>query len=72
MRTALPGFAKTEAPLRALLTESLQHTTKTRRVAAKRVITPTEWTPALEEAWIAVNDLVRNRCLLYTSDAADE
>ena len=57
--------AKTEAPLRALLTESLQHTTQTRRVAAKRIITHAEWKPAMEEAWIAVKDLVRNRILLY-------
>ena len=38
MRTALPGLAEKEAPLRDLLESSLRHTSKTRQVAAKRVI----------------------------------
>ena len=60
MRTALPGLAQKEMPLQELLRECLQNTSRTRRVAAKRVITAQDWTEEEEQAWRQVKALVAN------------
>lgn len=64
MRTALPGLAEKEVPLRALLGEYLSHTSKTCGVTACLAISTAEWTQARKGAWQSVKDLVEYNLLL--------
>ena len=65
MRTALPNLSEAEAPLRSLLQECLAGTTRTRRVASRRVIANEQWTQERLQAWDHVRDLVTTQVRLY-------
>ena len=81
MRTSLPGLAQTEKPLQDLLQRCLRNTTKTRRAAAKRVITEMDWSTEIQLAWKSVKELVEHtvslshrqpgRAVLMFPDASD-
>ena len=54
MRTSLPELSVLEAPLRALLDESLCNTRGTEPVSARRAIGSNEWTDERMPAWDAL------------------
>ena len=57
MRTALPGLAVKEVPLREMET-CLRNTSRTKMVASRRIVSDEEWTEYRTTAWDEVKALV--------------
>ena len=60
MRLPLPNMAEVVSPLRALLERKLKGTTRTKRVASRKVISEEDWSEEIQAAWRSSRELLEN------------
>ena len=60
MRLPLPNMAEVVSPLRALLERKLKGTTRTKRVASRKVISEEDWSEEIQAAWQSSRELLED------------
>ena len=64
MRLSLPNMAEVVSPLRALLERKLKGTTRTKRVASRKVISEEDWSEEIQAAWQSSRELLEDEVRL--------
>ena len=59
-RLSLPDMAEVVSPLRALLERELKGTTRTKRVASRKVISEEDWSEEIQAAWQSSRELLED------------
>ena len=60
MRLSLPDMDEVVSPLRALLERKLKGTTRTKRVASRKVISEEDWSEEIQAAWQSSRELLED------------